>query len=90
MKILQSILSLLLVPAASLAGDITPQEISVAGFFPIENSGRLVYDFNNGWRFHLGDVAAGEAVGLDDSSWEVVSTPHTMELLPAEGSGCRN
>lgn len=90
MKILKTILSLLLVPAASLAGDITPQEISVAGFFPIENSGRLVYDFNNGWRFHLGDVAAGEAVGLDDSSWEVVSTPHTLELLPAEGSGCRN
>lgn len=31
-----------------------------------------------------------EAVNFDDRSWEVVSTPHTVELMPAEGSGCRN
>ena len=90
MKILSAILSFLLVPAITMAEDIKPQEISVAGFFPIENSGRQVYDFNNGWRYHLGDVADGGARNLDDSSWEVVSTPHTVELLPAEGSGCRN
>ncbi|MDE6431498.1 MAG: hypothetical protein K2K65_10060, partial [Duncaniella sp.] len=76
MKILATILSFLLLPAVALADAVTPQEISVAGFFPIENSGRQVYDFNNGWRYHLGDVANGGAANLDDSGWEVVSTPH--------------
>lgn len=90
MKILSTILSLLLLPAMAFANELKPQEISVAGFFPIPDSGRQVYDFNNGWRYHLGDVADGGAKNLDDSSWEVVSTPHTVELLPAEGSGCRN
>lgn len=90
MKIFSSIISLLLLPLMAMAGEITPQEISVAGFFPLDDSGRVVYDFNNGWRYHLGDVADGASTSLDDSSWEVVSTPHTVELLPAEGSGCRN
>lgn len=90
MKISAIILSLLLLPAFAMAEVVTPQEISVAGFFPVENSGRVVYDFNNGWRYHLGDVTDGQTVGLDDTAWEVVSTPHSVELLPAEGSGCRN
>ncbi len=85
------ILSLLLLPGVMSAGEtVTPQEISVAGFFPLEGAGRQVYDFNTGWRYHLGDIKDGQAPGLDDSAWEVVSTPHTVELLPAEGSGGRN
>ena len=65
-------------------------QTSVAGLFPLENSGRLVWNFNAGWRFHLGDIAGAEAKDFDDHSWEVVSTPHTVQLMPAEGSGCRN
>ena len=88
------ILSILLSPfvlsAASPDAPVTPQEISVSGFIPLEDSGRQVYDFNSGWRFHLGDVSDGGAAGLDDSKWEVVSTPHTVQLMPAEASGCRN
>lgn len=88
------ILSILLSPfvlsAASPDAPVTPQEISVAGFIPLEDSGRQVYDFNSGWRFHLGDVPDGGAADLDDSKWEVVSTPHTVQLMPAEASGCRN
>ena len=88
------ILSILLSPfvlsAASPDAPVTPQEISVAGFIPLEDSGRQVYDFSSGWRFHLGDVSDGGAAGLDDSKWEVVSTPHTVQLMPAEASGCRN
>lgn len=67
-----------------------PAECSVAGLMPLAESGRVVYDFNGGWRFHKGDVAGAEAVSFDDSAWEVVSTPHTVELVPAEASGCRN
>ena len=77
-------------------------QTSVAGLFPLEiashttqtfrseNSGRLVWNFNAGWRFHLGDVTGAEAKDFDDKSWEVVSTPHTVQLMPAEASGCRN
>ena len=63
---------------------------SVAGLFPLEGSGRLVWNFNAGWRFHLGDVTGAEAVNYDDKAWEVVSTPHSVQLMPAEASGCRN
>ena len=65
-------------------------QTSVAGLFPLENSGRLVWNFNAGWRFHLGDVAGAEVKDYNDKSWEVVSTPHTVQLMPAEASGCRN
>ena len=65
-------------------------QTSVAGLFPLENSGRLVWNFNAGWRFHLGDVAQAAQKDFDDNAWEVVSTPHTVQLMPAEASGCRN
>ena len=65
-------------------------QTSVAGLFPLENSGRLVWNFNAGWRFHLGDVKDAEMVDFNDKSWKVVSTPHTVQLMPAEASGCRN
>ena len=65
-------------------------QTSIAGLFPLENSGRLVWNFNAGWRFHLGDVAGAEAKDFNDKSWEVISTPHTVQLMPAEASGCRN
>ena len=65
-------------------------QTSVAGLFPLENSGRLVWNFNAGWRFHLGDVKDAEKVDFNDKSWEIVSTPHTVQLMSAEASGCRN
>ena len=65
-------------------------QTSVAGLFPLENSGRLVWNFNAGWRFRLGDVAQAAQKDFDDQSWEVISTPHTVQLMPAEASGCRN
>jgi beta-galactosidase len=73
-----------------LCGLSATAQTSVAGLFPLENSGRLVWNFNAGWRFHLGDVAGAEAKDYNDKTWEVVSTPHTVQLMPAEASGCRN
>ena len=69
--------------------------VSVAGFFPLpeqvsRGSGRTVYNFNLGWRFHRGDVAGAEAAVFDDLQWEVVSIPHSVQLMPSEASGCRN
>ena len=56
-------------------------ETSVAGFIPLSGSGRIVYNFNPGWRFHRGDIKGAEAVRFDDTSWQVVSAPHTVELI---------
>lgn len=63
---------------------------SIAGLFPLQDCGRKVWNFNTDWRFHRGDVDGAEAVTFDDRTWEVVSTPHTAQLMPAEASGCRN
>lgn len=65
-------------------------EYSVAGFIPLKGSGRVVYDFNPGWRFYRGDIKGAERIDFNDKAWELVSTPHTVELIPAEASGCRN
>ena len=69
---------------------ITSSAQSVAGFFPLEGSGRVIYNFNDGWHYLLGDAKGAEAVDYDDSAWNVVSTPHTARLEPSEVSGCRN
>ena len=63
---------------------------SVAGLFPLEGSGRVIYNFNQGWRFYRGDVQGAEALNFDDRQWEVVCAPHTAMLVPNEASGCRN
>ncbi|MBQ0085109.1 MAG: glycoside hydrolase family 2 [Prevotella sp.] len=69
---------------------IGSQAQSVAGFYQIPNSGRVVYDFNQGWRFHLGDVVGAEAIGFNDEEWDFVCAPHTARLEPLEASGGRN
>ena len=66
------------------------QPVSVAGLFPLEDSGRLVYNFNEGWCFCLGDVKGAESVAFDDSRWEVVCAPHIDRMEPSEASGGRN
>lgn len=72
------------------AVDTYRPETSVAGFIQLPGSGRQVYNFNPGWRFSKGDIRGAETLNFDDSSWSIVATPHTVELLPAEASGCRN
>ena len=66
------------------------QKVSVAGLYPLEGSGRIVYNFNEGWRFLLGDVKGAEATAFDDSKWQVVCAPHIDRLEPSEASGGRN
>lgn len=65
-------------------------DTSVAGLFALQNSGRLVYNFNEGWRFRLGDADGASAKDYDDKEWQVVTAPHTLRLEAAEASGCRN
>ena len=69
---------------------LSAQKASVAGFYPLEGSGRIVYNFNEGWRFQLGDAQGAEAVAFDDSKWTIVCAPHIDQLEPSEASGGRN
>ena len=79
------LLALPLLTASAENGDMP----SVAGLLPIED-GRKVWNFNNDWRFHRGDITGAEATDFDDTNWEAVAAPHTAQLMPAEASGCRN
>jgi beta-galactosidase len=69
---------------------LSTPKYSKAGFFDVPNSGRQVFDFNVGWRFHKGSVANAEAANFDDSNWQLVSTPHGLELNHSEASGSTN
>lgn len=66
------------------------REFSTAGFYPIENNPRQVYNFNVGWRFFKGSVVSAENTDFDDSGWDIVSTPHGLEYLPVDASGSIN
>jgi len=41
---------------------------------------RETLDFDRGWRFHLGDVANGQEVALNDSSWRALDLPHDWSI----------
>ncbi len=82
--------TILLAFCLCLALGAAAQQTSVAGFYPLEDSGRIVYNFNEGWRFHLGDAPNAGSPSFDDSSWEVVCAPHPVRLDPSEVSGGRN
>ncbi len=73
-----------------LAAGLFAQQSSTAGFYEVPGSGREVFNFNTGWRFLQGDAEGAAEVAFDDASWEVVNLPHTVSLIAAEGSGCRN
>ncbi len=37
-------------------------------------------DFNNDWRFHLGNVENAEKEGFDDSQWRTLNLPHDWSI----------
>ncbi len=41
---------------------------------------RLELDFNNNWKFNLGNVSKAEEKGFDDSAWEDVELPHDFSI----------
>ncbi len=65
-------------------------EYSMAGFFPLGGTGRIVASMNPAWRFHRGNISGADCKAFADSAWEVVSLPHGVEILPSEASGCVN
>ena len=72
------------------AQNITPQ-FSIAGYYPLQDTGRDVQSMNLAWRFHKGDVAEDpSSASYDDSDWQVVTLPHGLEYLPLDASGGPN
>ena len=58
------------------------------------HNGERGTSFNDGWKFHLGDVTGAQQATFDDSSWRSLSVPHdwSAELAfnknsPAGGGG---
>ncbi|HUX62057.1 MAG TPA: beta-galactosidase GalB [Ignavibacteriaceae bacterium] len=41
---------------------------------------RITENFDNNWRFHLGDVKNGQSVGLNDSAWRILNLPHDWSI----------
>lgn len=62
-------------------------KFSTAGFYALEETGRKVYSMNLAWRFFKGKNENAYRTDFNDSSWQVVSIPHSVEYLPAEASG---
>ncbi|MBN1128571.1 MAG: DUF4982 domain-containing protein [Chitinispirillaceae bacterium] len=50
-----------------------------------KNPSRVIIDFNAGWLFSPKDIAHGETVGLDDSSFEAVCLPHANKTVKHNG-----
>lgn len=65
-------------------------EFSVAGFYPLDGTGREVYSLNPAWRFYKGSMPDASQPGFNDAEWAVVSLPNGIEYLPYEASGCVN
>jgi len=63
---------------------------SVAGLYPLPDSGRTVLSADGGWRFVRGDVPGAEQPSFEDKAWLPVNLPHGLEVLPEEASGCVN
>jgi beta-galactosidase len=66
-------------PQAPAAPPIPPPPPPAVGTkFTAPVTARTTYNFNANWKFTKGDIAGAQEVAFDDSKWERVSTPHTM------------
>lgn len=52
----------------------------VAAIVPAAARDSRADGFNDGWRFHLGEVAGAEAPGYDDSGWRKLDLPHDWAI----------
>lgn len=86
-KIKISLFLLILLVGTTSTYAQTDFEFSKAGYFSLENSGRQVFNFNSGWRYHKGKVKDGQLLGIDDHEWEIINCPHGLELNSDQASG---
>lgn len=89
MKKLHLLLLLLFIGLSPVWSAYQPQ-FSIAGFYPLDNTGREVYSMNPAWRFYKGSAPEAYQPEFADNEWSVVSLPNGIEYLPTEASGCIN
>ncbi|HOK65172.1 MAG TPA: glycoside hydrolase family 2 TIM barrel-domain containing protein [Anaerohalosphaeraceae bacterium] len=58
--------------------------VSLSGFCLAD---RLEVPLNDSWRFYRADASGAAAPGFDDSSWSVVTVPHTYNALDGQDGG---
>ena len=52
-----------------------------------EITARTIEDFNNNWKFYLGDIPGGQKLLSNDSNWRLLNLPHDWSI---EGSFSKN
>ncbi len=76
-----SVMMALLIMLSSVA--VLPSAINTA--FAAESVSysdpRLELDFNNNWKFNLGDEDGAYAKAYDDSAWQTVELPHDFSII---------
>ncbi len=76
-----SVMMALLIMLSSLA--VLPSAINTA--FAADSVSysdpRLELDFNNNWKFNLGEESGAYAKAYDDSAWETVELPHDFSII---------
>jgi len=40
----------------------------------------LTDNFNDGWKFHLGDTVSPQAIDFNDKSWRMLNLPHDWSI----------
>ena len=77
-------------PMVSTDRENVHDSLARAGGVPLKGSPRRTFSFGTGWKFRIGEVKGAAEPGFDDSAWELVSLPHSVDLVPEDASGGRN
>lgn len=79
-----SILMCILMLCSSMVFDSSMLTVSSAAANESSSSAdeanRVELNFNNNWKFNLGDDSAAKAKMFDDSSWSTVKLPHDFSI----------
>ena len=46
----------------------------------VQAQSRIILDFNNNWKFYLGDTAVASAPGYNDNNWRTLNLPHDWSI----------
>ena len=70
----------ILLPVASAAERSSEPEEPVVVLASSTGAERINLDFNEDWKFQLGDVTGAESKSYDDSGWRVLDLPHDYSI----------
>lgn len=70
------------------AGGQAPSEVETIPINSYSGDARKV-NFDENWKFNLGDVSGAEAAVFNDAAWRTLNLPHDFSIeQPYSGSGC--